>query len=44
MKKNVFGLISGGKDSIYNIIKCINNGHKLIAPHFEAFLDTLLMH
>ena len=28
---NVFGLISGGKDSIYNIIQCINNGHKLIA-------------
>ena len=31
MEKNVFGLISGGKDSIYNIIKCINNGYKLIA-------------
>ena len=28
---NVFGLISGGKDSIYNIIQCINKGHKLIA-------------
>ena len=31
MEKNVFGLISGGKDSIYNIIKCINKGYKLIA-------------
>ena len=28
---NVFALVSGGKDSIYNIIKCIQNGHKLIA-------------
>ena len=28
---NVFCLISGGKDSIYNIIQCINKGHKLIA-------------
>ena len=28
---NVFGLISGGKDSIYNLIQCIKKGHKLIA-------------
>ena len=28
---NVFGLISGGKDSIYSIIQCIKKGHKLIA-------------
>ena len=28
---NVFGLISGGKDSIYSLIQCIKNGHKLIA-------------
>ena len=27
----VFGLVSGGKDSIYNLVKCIRNGHKLIA-------------
>ena len=27
----VFGLISGGKDSIYNLIQCINHGHELIA-------------
>lgn len=23
-------LISGGKDSIFNIIKCIENGHELV--------------
>lgn len=28
---NVFGLISGGKDSIYSLIKCIENSHKIIA-------------
>lgn len=26
----VIGLISGGKDSIYNIIQCIKNGHEII--------------
>lgn len=30
-KKYVFGLISGGKDSIFNIIKCIKNKYTLIA-------------
>ena len=25
------GLISGGKDSVYNIMKCIEAGHELIA-------------
>lgn len=25
------GLISGGKDSIYNIVKCVSFGHELIA-------------
>jgi Predicted ATPases of PP-loop superfamily len=24
-------LISGGKDSIFNIMKCIENGHELVA-------------
>lgn len=24
------GLISGGKDSIYNIIECIKRGHELV--------------
>ena len=28
---NVFGLVSGGKDSIYNLVKCQQNGHKIIA-------------
>jgi diphthine-ammonia ligase len=26
----VIGLISGGKDSIYNLIECIKNGHEII--------------
>lgn len=26
----VIALISGGKDSIYNIIQCINNGHQVV--------------
>jgi diphthine-ammonia ligase len=26
----VIGLISGGKDSIYNIIQCIKQGHEVI--------------
>ena len=26
----VIGLISGGKDSIYNLIQCINNGHTIV--------------
>ena len=25
------GLISGGKDSIFNIMKCIDEGHELVA-------------
>ena len=24
-------LISGGKDSIFNIMKCLENGHELVA-------------
>lgn len=27
----VFALISGGKDSIFNIQKCIENGHEIVA-------------
>lgn len=26
----VIGLISGGKDSIYNLLQCIKNGHEII--------------
>ena len=26
----VLGLISGGKDSIYNLIQCINKGHEIL--------------
>ncbi|GAM28622.1 hypothetical protein SAMD00019534_117980 [Acytostelium subglobosum LB1] len=27
----IVGLISGGKDSIYNLIECIRNGHEVVA-------------
>lgn len=27
----VVGLISGGKDSCYNLMKCVENGHELVA-------------
>ncbi|EAL68359.1 endoribonuclease L-PSP domain-containing protein [Dictyostelium discoideum AX4] len=27
----IVGLISGGKDSIYNLIECVRNGHKIVA-------------
>ena len=26
----VIGLISGGKDSVYNLMQCIKNGHEII--------------
>lgn len=26
----VIGLISGGKDSIFNIMQCIKNGHEIV--------------
>ena len=33
-------LVSGGKDSIYNIIECVRNGHKLVAcVHLGAPVD-----
>jgi diphthine-ammonia ligase len=37
----VIGLISGGKDSIYNIIQCIKNGHEVIVlGHINRPADT----
>eukprot|EP01132_Coremiostelium_polycephalum_P001523 gene1523-1916_t len=27
----IVGLISGGKDSIYNLIECVRNGHEIVA-------------
>lgn len=30
-KLKVIALISGGKDSIYNIIQCIKHGHEVVA-------------
>jgi diphthine-ammonia ligase len=26
----VLGLISGGKDSIFNLLECVKNGHEII--------------
>ena len=31
MAFNVIGLISGGKDSLYSLAHCVQNGHKLVA-------------
>ncbi|RDW81317.1 diphthine--ammonia ligase family protein [Aspergillus mulundensis] len=31
MSLNVIALISGGKDSLYSILHCIRNGHKVVA-------------
>ncbi|KAL4885498.1 hypothetical protein BJY04DRAFT_214294 [Aspergillus karnatakaensis] len=28
---NIIALISGGKDSLYNLLHCIRNGHKIVA-------------
>ena len=44
---NFFALVSGGKDSIYNIITCIKRGHKLIAighlyPSTQTELDSYM--
>ena len=30
-KYHVLALISGGKDSIYNIMKCVEEGHNIVA-------------
>lgn len=30
-KYNVLALISGGKDSIFNIMKCVKEGHTIVA-------------
>lgn len=31
MSLNVIGLISGGKDSLYSLAHCVQNGHKIVA-------------
>ena len=31
VKHKVIGLVSGGKDSTFNLIHCVANGHELIA-------------
>jgi len=38
-------LISGGKDSIFNILKCIEEGHELVALvnlHPKGFVSQFL--
>lgn len=30
-KHKVIGLISGGKDSCFNLLHCVANGHELVA-------------
>ena len=31
IKHKVIGLVSGGKDSTFNLLHCVANGHELIA-------------
>ena len=28
---NVVALVSGGKDSVYNMMECVKHGHKIVA-------------
>ena len=41
----VVALISGGKDSCYNMIECVRNGHEIVAlanlkPNIEGEIDS----
>ena len=41
----VVALISGGKDSCYNMIECVRNGHEIVAlanlkPKIEGEIDS----
>lgn len=44
----VIGLISGGKDSVYNLIQCMKNGHEIVClghlerPKEEGELDSYM--
>ncbi len=38
----VFALVSGGKDSIFNIHKCIQNGHQIVALGNLYNLDEVM--
>jgi diphthine-ammonia ligase len=31
VKHKVIGLVSGGKDSTFNLLHCVANGHELVA-------------
>lgn len=52
VKHKVIGLVSGGKDSCFNLMHCIANGHEIVAlatltpePGVgELFLTTLRSH
>ena len=44
---DVVALISGGKDSCYNIMHCMNHGHRIVAlaniqPHLEGEMDSYM--
>ena len=54
VKHKVIGLVSGGKDSCFNLIHCVANGHELVAiatlqpeagigTNLEFFLSLELM-
>ena len=43
----VVALISGGKDSCYNMIECVRNGHEIVAlanlkPKIEGEIDSMM--
>ncbi|KAI6653256.1 Diphthine-ammonia ligase [Oopsacas minuta] len=43
----VVALISGGKDSSYNVLHCMNHGHKIVAlaniqPYIDGEIDSLM--
>ena len=45
LKMKVVALISGGKDSCYNMIECVRNGHEIVAlanlkPNIEGEIDS----
>ena len=44
---DVVALISGGKDSCFNIMHCINHGHRIVAlanikPHIQGEMDSYM--
>lgn len=46
MGLRVVGLVSGGKDSCYNLIQCVKHGHEIVAllnlhPSIESGIHKL---